>query len=129
MMQRILMAGALFCLTALARPAAATELFGPDYAPCGDKSNTLAIVACVEAKAKAWDQRLNAAYTTLQQRISEGQREPLRAAQRLWVQYRDANCRFYDAQDGTIRQIQAAECLRAMTQDRAIELEKAMKFD
>jgi uncharacterized protein YecT (DUF1311 family) len=51
------------------------------------------------------------------------------AAQRLWVQYRDANCGFYGVQDGSIRQVQAAECIRSMTEDRAHELEKAMKFD
>jgi uncharacterized protein YecT (DUF1311 family) len=29
----------------------------------------------------------------------------------------------------TIRQVQAAECIRSMTEDRARELEKAMTFD
>jgi uncharacterized protein YecT (DUF1311 family) len=47
----------------------------------------------------------------------------------LWVQYQDANCAFYGVQDGSIRQVQAAECIRSMTEDRAHELEKAMKFD
>jgi uncharacterized protein YecT (DUF1311 family) len=51
------------------------------------------------------------------------------AAQRLWVQYRDANCGFYGVQDGSIRQVQAAECIRSMTEDRAHELEEAMKLD
>lgn len=41
-------------------------------------------------------------------------------------QYRDANCAFYGVQDGSIRQVQA---VRSMTEDRAHELEKAMKFD
>ena len=111
-----------------ARPAHA-EMFGADYQPCGDQPNTMATVDCVQAKTKAWDRRLNTAYKDLMQRIDAGQRDPLKAAQRLWIQFRDANCRFYGLQEGTIRQIQAAECLRAMTQDRALELEKAMKFD
>jgi uncharacterized protein YecT (DUF1311 family) len=119
-------------LTALALfislPAAA-DMFGSDYKSCGDQSNTVAIVDCVTAQTKIWDQRLNTAYQRLAQRIDAGQRDPLKAAQRLWIQYRDANCRFYGSQEGSIRQIQAAECLRAMTQDRALELEKAMKFD
>jgi hypothetical protein len=29
------------------------------------------------------------------QSVLAGQREPLKAAQGLWAQYRDANCRFY----------------------------------
>lgn len=116
-------------LAVLVSPRAAAEMFGPDYAPCGDRSNTVEIVDCVGAMTKSWDQRLNTAYKNLTQRIYAGQREPLRAAQRLWLQYRDANCRFYGLQEGTIRQIQAAECMRVLTQDRALELEKAMKFD
>jgi uncharacterized protein YecT (DUF1311 family) len=86
-------------------------------------------VDCVDAKAKSWDRRLNAAYAALQKRVEAGQRDPLRAAQRLWVQYRDANCRFYGSQDGSIRQVQAAECLRAMTEARSLELEGAMKME
>jgi uncharacterized protein YecT (DUF1311 family) len=73
------------------------EMFGPDYQPCGDTPNTPATVECVQAKTKVWDQRLNAAYKALQARIDAAQRQPLLAAQRLWVQYRDANCSFYGA--------------------------------
>jgi hypothetical protein len=35
----------------------------------------------------------------------------------------------YGVQDGSIRQVQAAECIRSMTDDRARELEKGMTFD
>jgi uncharacterized protein YecT (DUF1311 family) len=72
---------------------------------------------------------LNAAYKALQARIDPAQRQPLLAAQRLWVQYRDANCGFYGTQDGSTRQVQAAECVRSITEDRAREFEKAMNFD
>jgi uncharacterized protein YecT (DUF1311 family) len=107
----------------------AAEMFGSDYQPCGDQANTVAIVDCISAKTRSWDQRLNAAYRDLAQRIEPGQRDALKTSERLWIQYRDANCRFYGSGEGTIRQIQAAECVRALTQDRALELEKAMKFD
>jgi uncharacterized protein YecT (DUF1311 family) len=86
-------------------------------------------VECVQAKTNVSDRRLNAAYKGLQARIDAAQRQPLLAAQRLWVQYRDANCGFYGSQEGTIRQVQAAECMRSMAEDRARELEKAMKLD
>ena len=107
----------------------AAEMFSPDYQPCGDRPNTPAIVECVQAKTKAADQRLNAACKALQARIDPAERQPLLAAQRLWVQYRDTNCSFYGAQEGSIREVQAAECVRSMTEDRARELEKAMKFE
>lgn len=95
---------------------ARSEMFGADYPPCGQKQSTLDSVAC-----------LNAAYKALQQRIDAGQAEPLRAAERFWVQYREANCRFYGSAEGSIREVQATECLRSMTQDRALELERAAR--
>jgi uncharacterized protein YecT (DUF1311 family) len=104
-------------------------MFGPGFQPCGDKTSTLAVVECVQEKINTADQRLNVAYKALQARIDAAQRQPLLAAQRLWVQYRDANCGFYGVQDGSVRQVQAAECIRSMTEDRARELEKAMKLD
>ena len=116
-------------LAVVAALPARTEMFGPGFQPCGDKPSTPAIVECVQAKTNVADQRLNAAYKALQARIDPAQRQPLLSAQRLWVQYRDANCGFYGVQDGSIRQVQAAECIRSMTEDRARELEKAMQFD
>jgi hypothetical protein len=107
--------GMLFAVTELAwMPAlpAAAEMFGRGFQPSGDKSSTLA-----------------AAYKALQARIDAPQHQPLLAAQRLWLQYRDANCGFYGVQDGSIQQVQAAECIRSMTAARARELEKAMEFD
>ena len=81
------------------------EMFGPGFQPCGEKTSTLAVVECVQAKTALADQRLNAAYKALQARIEANQRQSLLAAQRLWVQYRDANCGFYGVQDGSIRQV------------------------
>ena len=111
----------------LARPAAA-EMFGPDYQPCGNEPSTLATVECVTRKTKSWDQRLNVAYKKLAQRVGPEQQAALKAAESLWIQYRDANCKYYYSREGTIRQIQTAECIRAMTQDRAMELEQAQEF-
>ena len=126
-MRRILFAVAMLALMA-ALPAKA-EMFGSGFQPCGQKTSTLEVVQCVEAKTNIADQRLNAAYKALQARIEANQRQPLLAAQRLWVQYRDANCAFYGTWDGSIRQVQAAECIRSMTEDRARELEEATKLD
>ena len=39
------------------------------------------------------------------------------------------NCGFYGTPDESIRKVQGAECIRSMTEDRARELEKAMKLD
>jgi len=71
---------------------------------------------------------LNAAYKALQARIEANQRQTLLAAQRLWVQYRDANCSFYGVPDGSGAGSRNAY-IRSMTEDRARELEKALKLD
>lgn len=110
-----------------ASSAHAVDMFGDSYKPCGDAASTAAGIDCVVAKTKIWDRRLNADYKDLQASAGKAQLAPLRAAQHLWVQYRDANCRFYGSHDGSIAELQQAECVRAMTQDRALELEQAMK--
>jgi len=54
---------------------------------------------------------------------SPAQHDQLRTAQRLWIQYRDANCLYYRMGEGTIAMIDAAECMHKMTEARARELE------
>lgn len=110
-------------LLALSAPVAA-QMYGADYEECNQQSSA-DIVDCLGASAKTWDRRLNGAYKALMARSDPAQKEPLKAAQRLWVQYRDANCAFYASGDGSLSQIAAAECQRAMTQQRACELEVA----
>ena len=85
--------------------------------------NTYQMVECLKAKTAAWDKRLNAAYQKAVQDAQPAQREPLRAAQRLWIQYRDANCLYYGMGEGTIARLDAGECMRSMTELRAKELE------
>ena len=98
-------------------------------APCRNVTITVEVANCFSKAAKDADRKLNETYAQVLSVLQTNDQQKLRASQRLWIQFRDANCRFYGSQEGTIRQIQAAECLRAMTQDRALELEKAMKFD
>jgi uncharacterized protein YecT (DUF1311 family) len=94
-----------------------------DAEDCSDRDSTPEIVECLGGQTAVWDRKLNTAYQKRLDSVSARQREALRAAQRLWVQYRDANCRYYAAGEGTIARIEAAECLRSMTESRAKELE------
>ena len=66
---------------------------------------------------------MNVAYQKALQDARPTQRDPLRAAQRLWVQYRDTNCLYYGMGEGTIARLDAGECMRSMTEARARELE------
>ena len=49
-------------------------------------------------------------------------RDLLRAAERAWIKYRDANCDYYAAGEGSISRVNAAWCMRDMTEKRAKEL-------
>ena len=85
--------------------------------------NTFQMVECLKARTAQWDKRLNVAYEKTVQDAGSAQRDQLRAAQRLWVQYRDANCLYYGLGEGTIARLDAGECMRSMTEARAKELE------
>ena len=85
--------------------------------------NTYQMVECLKAKTAQWDKRMNLAYQKGLKDAGDKQREQLRAAQRLWIQYRDANCLYYGLGEGTIARIDAGECMRNMTKARAREFE------
>jgi uncharacterized protein YecT (DUF1311 family) len=85
--------------------------------------STYEMVECLKAKTAYWDKRMTVAYQAAMKDALPKQREQLRAAQRLWIQYRDANCLYYGMGEGTIARIEAGECMRKMTQDRARELD------
>ncbi len=105
---------------ALVSAAAAGDQGEPEQACDG---NTFQMVECLKGKTAQWDKRLNVAYQKALQDAQPTQRDPLRAAQRLWVQYRDANCLYYGMGEGTIARLDAGECMRSMTEARARELE------
>jgi uncharacterized protein YecT (DUF1311 family) len=85
--------------------------------------STQEMVECLKANSAQWDKRLGVAYQKAMKDASPAQREQLRAAERLWIGFRDANCLYYGMGEGTIARIDAGECLRRMTETRARELE------
>ncbi|HTT49011.1 MAG TPA: lysozyme inhibitor LprI family protein [Pseudolabrys sp.] len=112
-------------LAAAALVGAAVSAFAgaqgePDQ-DCG--ASTPEMVECLNVKTAEWDKRLNAAYAKALKEVETKQRESLRAAQRLWVQYRDANCLYYSLGEGSIARVEAAGCMLRMTKARALELE------
>ncbi|MPZ58379.1 MAG: DUF1311 domain-containing protein [Rhizobiales bacterium] len=84
------------------------------------------IVECLNKMTEPWDKRLNKAYQEALKEARPEQREQLRAAQRLWIQYRDANCLYHRLGEGSIARIDAADCLLRMTRSRAEELENGL---
>jgi len=86
---------------------------------------TYQLVKCLSDATAKWDKRLNAAYREAvnDKETPKEQREQLRKAQRLWLQFRDANCEYYALGEGSISRVNAASCLLDMTKARAKELE------
>src|SRR5690606_39114990 len=122
-MKRVL----LFALAAVPL-ASAAEMYDAEYQACS-QSSTVGIVKCVDEAGQKWDKRLNIAYKALMERSEPRQNAALKTAQRLWIQYRDANCSFYAANGGSIGQIEAYECVRAMTKARTCELDRVNRGD
>ncbi len=94
---------------------------GDSEASC--EGNTFQMVECLKARTAQWDKRMNIAYQQALKDAASKQQDQLRAAQRLWIQYRDANCLYYGLGEGTIARLDAGECRRSMTEARAKELE------
>jgi uncharacterized protein YecT (DUF1311 family) len=103
--------------------ASAVHAGGPTDPASSCDGNTAEMVECLKAKTAEWDKRMNVSYQQALKGAVPKQLEQLRTAQRLWIQYRDANCLYYGLGEGTIAQVDAAECVRSMTEARARELE------
>ena len=109
----------------------ASVLFVASAAYAGDQGDpaqscdgsTVEMVECLKARTAEWDTRMTMAYQKALKDAGPAQREQLRAAQRLWIQYRDANCLYYGMGEGSIAGVDAGECMRSMTEARARELE------
>ena len=117
-MLRTTVAAALICL-----PASFTRAGDQGDPAQTCNGNTFEMVECLKARTARWDKRMGAAYQQALKDAVPQQHDQLRAAQRLWIGYRDANCLYYGLGEGTIARIDAGECMRSMTEARARELE------
>ncbi|MYL23978.1 DUF1311 domain-containing protein [Halomonas alkaliantarctica] len=126
-MKRVL--AGIFCL-ALSPVTPAEDLYTGRYASCMDESGgvTVNMMNCIGAEIERQDARLNEAYQKLLSNISEKRQQELLGAQRLWIQYRDANCLFYATAGGTLAMVASNECVLRETTQRAEELEKLTRW-
>ena len=98
---------------------------------CMDKAGgvTTSMVECIVAETKLQDVRLNKAYKNLTNTLDTTRKKELQDTQRLWIKYRDANCKFYyDPDGGSIVRVTSAGCFMDMTAERADELENFLKY-
>ena len=95
---------------------------------CHHRQTTLDIVQCLAGLTAKWDTRLNAAYKAAMNASESAERKAaLVRAEVAWIKYRDENCGWYGAREGTIRQVAGADCLMTMTKARAVELQEAIR--
>ncbi len=120
--------GVAAALIWLALQGAGKAADDPAADACHQKDTTVAIMDCLDGVTAQWDKRLNAAYqAALKASESAARKEALIRAERAWLAFRSANCGWYDAQEGTIREIAGADCMLDMTRGRTVELEDALK--
>lgn len=90
--------------------------------PGGDSTQGMA--DCNRREQAWWDMTLNGYYGDLKGTLEPDVQESLKLAQRAWITYRDAKCKFtYDLwADGTISVVFYSYCMMETTATRAIEL-------
>lgn len=116
----------IVCACSVAVASDTGSLYTGQYSSCMNKSGgvTVEMLNCIGEELATQDRRLNGAYKKLTTQLSAARKAQLVAAQRLWLQYRDANCEFYsDPDGGTAAAIAGNECVLSQTAMRANELE------
>jgi len=108
------------------------EFYTARFSSCMDQAGgvTVEMLGCIGEELSTQDARLNGAYQKkLRSQLSSDRKKALQSAQRLWIQYRDANCDFYhDPEGGTLHRVMAADCVLRETAERAKELEGLAEF-
>ena len=94
--------------------------------PCEEKSggSTMSMLACENKEIDVWDGLLNQEYKKLLAALEDKPAEQVRAAQRLWVKLRDADCQVPDAiyDGGTMSIPIAAQCVLKRTAWRTLQM-------
>jgi len=103
------------------------QSYSEAFRQCLDRpegQSTHGMIACVSAELELQDAALNVAYREALTRLVPRQQAKLRAAQRAWVAFRDADCAaHYDEEGGSMSTISANFCVLRRTVERTIELE------
>jgi uncharacterized protein YecT (DUF1311 family) len=120
----------VFVSTAVGSAVADDSLLTKKFSVCMDKSDgvTSSMLDCIGKETTTQDARLNGAYKKLATQLTPNRKKQLITAQRLWIQYRDANCKFYaDPDGGTMATVNASDCVLQATAARAKELENFLE--
>lgn len=97
---------------------------------CQDEMSTYDIYSCEAAKLKVEDARLNANYKSLMAKLDIIGKGKLKAAQRAWITFKDADCTYQadEMRDGSFAKVLLVSCLSSMTKERADALQDGVEF-
>ncbi|MDO8910353.1 MAG: lysozyme inhibitor LprI family protein [Phenylobacterium sp.] len=86
-------------------------------------ATTIGQIQCIGDELKVQDARLNRNYAKAMKDLTPEQKAKLRAAQRAWLAFKDADCRsLQDDAWGTLSRVSANMCVLERTIERADEL-------
>jgi uncharacterized protein YecT (DUF1311 family) len=116
---------ALTLILAIWPPTAArAQHMNEKDSPCAKVVATVELADCLAKAREVADSELNATYKRVHERLGALDDQRLAATQRLWIQYRDANCSaerdLYAG--GTASSPVYLACIEAMTRARTKEL-------
>ena len=93
---------------------------------CDSPQTQAEMNTCAALKLARRDQRLNVAYSKLMKTVDPHRRTKLRAAQRAWLAFRDAECAFEasESEGGTMYPLLFDSCKTELTKARVAELKQ-----
>ncbi|RDK08506.1 lysozyme inhibitor LprI family protein [Cupriavidus lacunae] len=123
---RVIACLAVLGLAVAAAPARAAENDGlsAEYERCMARAvSTADMLNCAAAESRVQDSALNGAYQALLRRLEAPRTGQLRVAQRVWLEFRQANCAYVaNPAGGTAARVAGSTCMLQMTAARVREL-------
>lgn len=95
----------------------------------GKATTTIAMQDCLSAEYAAWDVELNRLYQQLMATLPTAARESLRAAQRLWIKYRDAEFEFVEKRQGPVEERGSMSGIMILADKNRIARDRVLELD
>ncbi|WP_443749656.1 lysozyme inhibitor LprI family protein [Asticcacaulis solisilvae] len=138
-MKALWCAAACIALISVAQPGSseAKAPKAPEYSHefdmCIDRAQAMdaAMANCEDEELARQDKALNVVYKTLTAKLEPDRQEMLRKSERLWVQFRDAECDLQSSAEagGTLAPVIQEDCLMSMTADRVKQLKDMLDLE
>jgi Uncharacterized protein conserved in bacteria len=95
---------------------------------CSNAQTQSEMNQCASADYKKSDNELNMTYQQVLKLTSGEQRNLLQSAQKEWIRFRDADCKFqtFKSSDGSVNPLNTALCLQSKTEQRTKELKSML---